>query len=31
MGVTLTLMKVDDELKTLMDVPAYSLGLTQVK
>ncbi|MCR2139096.1 dihydroxyacetone kinase subunit DhaK, partial [Salmonella enterica] len=26
MGVTLTLMKVDDELKTLMDVPAYSLG-----
>ncbi|WP_369311501.1 dihydroxyacetone kinase subunit DhaK [Providencia rettgeri] len=31
MGVTLTLMKVDEELKTLMDVPAYSLGLTQVK
>ncbi|MGJ3352162.1 dihydroxyacetone kinase subunit DhaK [Providencia sp. Je.9.19] len=31
MGVTLTLMKLDKELKDLMDVPAYSLGLTQVK
>ncbi len=29
MGVTLTLMKLDDELKTLIDVPAFSLGLTQ--
>lgn len=25
-GVTLTLMKMDDELKTLMDMPAYSMG-----
>lgn len=30
MGVTLTLMKLDDELKTLIDVPTHSLGLTQV-
>ncbi len=29
MGVTLTLMKLDDELKTLLDVPTHSLGLTQ--
>jgi dihydroxyacetone kinase-like protein len=31
MGVTLTLMKLDDELKTLIDLPAQSLGLTQVE
>ena len=31
MGVTLTVMKLDDELKTLIDVPAQSLGLTQVE
>lgn len=31
MGVTLTLMKVDDELKMLMDMPAFSIGLTQVE
>jgi len=31
MGVTLTLMKLDDELKTLMDMPAHSIGLTQVE
>ncbi|HEI8866625.1 dihydroxyacetone kinase subunit DhaK [Serratia sp. AKBS12] len=31
MGVTLTLMKLDDELKTLMDVPSQSLGLTQTE
>ncbi|PHI29127.1 dihydroxyacetone kinase subunit DhaK [Budvicia aquatica] len=31
MGVTLTLMKLDDELKTLIDVPTHSLGLTQVE
>lgn len=31
MGVTLTLMKLDDELKALIDVPTHSLGLTQVE
>ena len=31
MGVTLTVMKLDDELKALIDVPAQSLGLTQVE
>jgi dihydroxyacetone kinase-like protein len=31
MGVTLTLMKLDDQLKTLLDMPAHSLGLTQVE
>lgn len=36
MGVTLTLtlmtlMTLDDELKTLLDMPAQSLGLTQVE
>ncbi|NDL62176.1 dihydroxyacetone kinase subunit DhaK [Acerihabitans arboris] len=31
MGVTLTIMKLDDELKKLVDVPARSLGLTQVE
>ncbi len=31
MGVTLTLMKLDDELKSLIDVPTHSLGLTQLE
>lgn len=31
MGVTLTVMKVDDELKTLIDLDAESMGLTQFK
>ncbi|WP_145572461.1 dihydroxyacetone kinase subunit DhaK [Yersinia mollaretii] len=31
MGITLTLMKLDDELKALIDVPTHSLGLTQVE
>ncbi len=31
MGVTLTVMKLDDELKVLIDIPAQSLGLTQVE
>ncbi|EBT2496069.1 dihydroxyacetone kinase subunit DhaK [Salmonella enterica] len=31
MGVTLTLMTVDDELKSLIDMPACSTGLTQVE
>jgi dihydroxyacetone kinase-like protein len=29
MGATLTIMKVDDELKKLIDVPAESMGLKQ--
>ncbi len=29
MGATLTLMKLDDELKELMDMPCYSVGLKQ--
>ncbi len=29
MGVTLTLMRVDEELKSLIDLPADSMGLTQ--
>ena len=29
MGVTLTVMKLDDELKQLMDMPANSMGLKQ--
>lgn len=29
MGVTLTIMKLDDELKELIDMPAYSMGLKQ--
>ena len=29
MGATLTVMKLDDELKTLIDMPTYSMGLTQ--
>lgn len=28
-GLTLTLMRLDDELKTLLDAPAHSLGLSQ--
>ncbi|MFV0430683.1 MAG: dihydroxyacetone kinase subunit DhaK [Alphaproteobacteria bacterium] len=28
MGITLTVMKLDDELKELMDIPAQSVGLT---
>ncbi|MFZ4834388.1 dihydroxyacetone kinase subunit DhaK [Rouxiella sp. Mn2063] len=31
MGVTLTVMKVDDELKSLVDMPAESIGLVQVE
>ncbi len=31
MGITLTLMKVDDELKELVDMDASSMGLTQFK
>ena len=30
MGITFTLMKVDDELKALIDVEAESMGLTQL-
>ena len=30
-GATLTLMKLDDELKRLIDADAYSIGLKQVK
>ena len=30
MGATLTIMKLDDELKELIDMPAYSMGLKQV-
>lgn len=30
MGVTLTVMKLDDELKELVDMPAESIGLTQL-
>ncbi|GHV08673.1 dihydroxyacetone kinase subunit DhaK [Spirochaetia bacterium] len=29
MGATLTVMKLDDELKTLIDMPCYSMGLKQ--
>ena len=29
MGATLTLMKLDDELKQLIDLPANSMGLKQ--
>ncbi|MFP3156208.1 dihydroxyacetone kinase subunit DhaK [Lachnospiraceae bacterium ZAX-1] len=29
MGATLTVMKLDDELKSLIDMPAYSMGLKQ--
>ncbi len=29
MGVSLTMLKVDEELKTLIDMPAYSMGLKQ--
>lgn len=29
MGITLTVMKLDDELKTLIDMDAYSMGLRQ--
>ena len=28
-GITLTMMKLDDELKKLLDVPTYSVGLSQ--
>ena len=31
MGATVTLMKLDDELKTLIDLDAESMGLTQTK
>lgn len=31
MGVTLTLMKLDDELKTLLDTECESMGITQIK
>lgn len=30
MGATLTIMKLDEELKELMDMPAVSMGLTQI-
>lgn len=30
MGVTLSIMKLDDELKELMDLPAYTMGLKQI-
>jgi dihydroxyacetone kinase-like protein len=30
MGVTLTVMKLDDELKECLDLPANSVGLKQV-
>jgi dihydroxyacetone kinase-like protein len=30
MGISFTLMKVDDELKALIDVEAESMGLTQL-
>jgi dihydroxyacetone kinase-like protein len=29
MGITITLMKLDDELKQLVDIEAESMGLTQ--
>jgi dihydroxyacetone kinase-like protein len=29
MGITLTVMKLDDELKELIDMDAYSMGLRQ--
>jgi dihydroxyacetone kinase-like protein len=29
MGATLTVMKLDDELKTLVNMPCYSMGITQ--
>ena len=29
MGATLTIMKLDDELKELIDMPAKSMGLKQ--
>ena len=29
MGATLTIMKLDEELKTLIDMPCSSMGLTQ--
>jgi dihydroxyacetone kinase-like protein len=29
MGATLTVMKLDDELKKLVDMPCYSMGLKQ--
>ena len=29
MGITLTIMKLDEELKELIDMPAESVGLTQ--
>jgi dihydroxyacetone kinase len=30
MGISFTLMKVDDELKSLVDMEAESMGLTQL-
>jgi len=29
MGATLTVMKLDDELKELIDMPCYSMGMKQ--
>ena len=29
MGATMTVMKLDEELKTLMDMPCYSMGIKQ--
>ena len=31
MGITLTVMKVDDELKGLIDADCYSMGMKQMK
>jgi dihydroxyacetone kinase len=31
MGITITLMKVDDELKSLVDLECESTGLTQLQ
>jgi len=31
MGVTLTVMKLDEELKELMDLECYSMGLKQAE
>ena len=30
MGATLTVMKLDEELKRLVDVPVHTVGLTQI-
>jgi dihydroxyacetone kinase-like protein len=30
MGATLTVMKLDDELKELIDLPVYTMGMKQI-